>query len=115
MSDNQYQGICGFIFKDPEHKTTSTGKGLRRLIVSEANSRNGFYSVTVWDEAHSHVPAKTGDLVAAQGKYEEQTKEGTTYKNISARHFVNLGSGLGTPSDSGGGSPAPAAEEDPGF
>lgn len=114
MSDEkQYAGIIGFVFKDPEHSETKTGKKLRRITVSEANQRNGFYSVTVWDEQHGDVPLAAGDLVSAQGGYTEQTKDGKTFKNISAKHLVNLGSGVGNESPSSGQASPASSSDDP--
>jgi hypothetical protein len=112
MSDDKYQGIIGFVFKEPDTSTTREGSPLRRVLVSEANSRNSFYSVTVW-EGHAHVPIAAGDLVSAQGKYTEQTKDGRLFKNISARQFVNLGTGNGKEEQSTGTQQAmPVPEED---
>lgn len=112
--DKQYAGIVGFVFKEPEHVTTKTGKGIRRLLVAEANSRNSFYSLSVWDEAHGKISIEAGDLVAASGGYTENTKDGTTFKNISCRQFVNLGNGNGEQSADGGGPSSKKAEqEDP--
>lgn len=86
-----YRGVIGIV-QFPPREGEAKGKPVRNIRVNSFGF--GPYAVpvdaTLWP-SHADQAVAENDLVALEGKYSKNEKDGKTYHNISVTRFKNLG------------------------
>jgi hypothetical protein len=80
----EYKTVMGFVQFDPNVREAN-GKQVQSVLIQNV-SQNLDIRVSVWPEQFSGTLEK-GDLVFAQGKYEEREIKGKLYRDVTASKF----------------------------
>ena len=97
MSDISTITITGNMTRDPEQKTTGGGRNVVEFTVANGRWRRQegceqptFYRVSIWSDgqmAYLLAKAQRGTFVTVTGEYDQVTKDGKTYNDISKASF----------------------------
>ena len=95
MAD-QYATVIGFVQFPVEERELPSGQSVRDVTIRPFGIDMPLVRITVWPE-FAGTEVQEGDLVAADGKYEERTaqnKEGQnrTYRNLNPQKLAVLAS-----------------------